>query len=126
MLEPSNPAPSSNSASSSSDTGREKCCQVPGRSTNRRSMILASASLARRCTSAGVLDIAASGVIPPNADWRRLAGRLNDAVLEHEPTQRFDEWLPIKGHEIEPAIGDLLGRRAGEFRAARLLRRRRA
>ena len=26
-------------------------------------------------TSAGVLDIAASGVIPPNAAWRRLAGR---------------------------------------------------
>src|SRR5436190_4589435 len=52
--EPSNPRPSVNVSSSSSLSGIEKCCQVPGRSVNRTSTTCTPASLARRITSAGV------------------------------------------------------------------------
>src|SRR4051794_10789591 len=58
MLDPSKPIPSSNRSSLISFAGREKCCQTPGRSTNRKSMILAPASSASFRTSFGVLGMA--------------------------------------------------------------------
>src|SRR2546427_10819344 len=57
--EPSNPTPSANTASVSSLSGSEKCCQVPGRSVNRTSTICRPASFARRITSAGDVPVAA-------------------------------------------------------------------
>src|SRR5882724_6059230 len=62
--EPSNPKPSVNVSSSSSFNGIEKCCQVPGRSVNRTSMICTPASLARRITSAGDVPAAAFAPAP--------------------------------------------------------------
>src|ERR1700704_3707422 len=61
--EPSNPKPSVNGSSSSSFSGIEKCCQVPGKSVNRTSTICTPASLARRITSAGVGPV--DGFVPP-------------------------------------------------------------
>src|ERR1041385_4762329 len=55
--EPSNPKPSVNVSSSSSLSGVEKCCQVPGRSVNRTSTTCTPASLARRITSAGDVPV---------------------------------------------------------------------
>src|SRR5271166_4469061 len=56
MLDPSKPSPSVNMSSDSSRAGSEKCCQTPGRSTNRRSMIWILASFASFFTSLGDFD----------------------------------------------------------------------
>ena len=64
--EPSKPRPSSKMSSLSSDTGMEKCCQRPGMSMNRRSMILTPFSFAIFNTSFGVI------LLPPcrlSAGW---------------------------------------------------------
>ena len=53
--EPSKPRPSSKMSSLSSDTGMEKCCQRPGMSMKRRSMILTPFSFAIFNTSFGVI-----------------------------------------------------------------------
>ena len=70
--EPSNPIPSSKRASFSSPTGTLKCCQVPGRSVNRRSTILMPASLAFLMTSFGVLPAAALSSIAIHFPLQRL------------------------------------------------------
>jgi hypothetical protein len=49
--EPSNPNPSSNDSSVSSEVGTEKCCISPGRSAKRRSMIWTPRSLIKLRTS---------------------------------------------------------------------------
>src|SRR5437773_11757188 len=64
--EPSNPRPSSKMSSLSSDIGIEKCCQRPGRSMKRRSMILAPFSLASLRTSLGVMP---SAPCPSRDEW---------------------------------------------------------
>ena len=46
MLEPSKPRPSSNMPASNSSAGIEKCCQVPGKSTNLKSTICTPSRLA--------------------------------------------------------------------------------
>ena len=46
MLEPSNPRPSSNMSASNLSAGIEKCCQVPGKSTNLKSTICTPSRLA--------------------------------------------------------------------------------
>src|SRR2546425_5924526 len=66
--EPSKPTPSANTASVSSLSGSEKCCQVPGRSVNRTSTICTPASFALRITSAGV------GAVPALAALALVAG----------------------------------------------------
>src|SRR5579884_1630052 len=53
MLDPSKPMPSLKRSSVISPTGMLKCCQVPGRSVNRRSTIFTPCSLARAITSLG-------------------------------------------------------------------------
>src|SRR5437588_12525794 len=55
MLEPSKPSPSEKLPSSSSPSGRLKCCQVPGRSTNRTSTTSTPSALARSSTSRGLV-----------------------------------------------------------------------
>src|SRR5437879_1743950 len=72
--EPSNPTPSANTASVSSLSGSEKCCQVPGRSVNRTSTICTPASFALRITSAGV------GAVPAFAALALMVGS-NVAVM---------------------------------------------
>src|SRR3989454_10980997 len=72
--EPSKPTPSANTASVSSLSGSEKCCQVPGRSVNRTSTICTPASFALRITSAGV------GAVPALAALALVAGS-NVAVM---------------------------------------------
>src|SRR6266850_8234287 len=57
MLEPSNPKPSSKTASVSSPTGTLKCCQVPKVSTNLTSTILAPSFLARSMAALPVLGL---------------------------------------------------------------------
>ena len=51
--DPSKPMPSTNKPSESSSTGIEKCCQVPGRSTKRRSTIWTPSFFAIASTSLG-------------------------------------------------------------------------
>src|SRR3990167_10134083 len=53
--EPSNPNPSSNISSLSSEIGIEKCCQMPTKSRNFKSTILAFFSFANCNTSFGVM-----------------------------------------------------------------------
>src|SRR2546425_8289360 len=72
--EPSKPTPSANTASVSSLSGSEKCCQVPGRSVNRTSTICTPASFALRITSAGV------GAVPAFAALALMVGS-NVAVM---------------------------------------------
>src|SRR6266566_2013753 len=55
MLEPSNPSPSLKLSTSSSPTGRLKCCHVPGRSTNRTSTTSTPSAFARSRTSRGLV-----------------------------------------------------------------------
>src|SRR5947207_1600994 len=55
MLEPSNPSPSLKLSTSSSPSGRLKCCQVPGRSMNRTSTTSTPSALARSNTSRGLV-----------------------------------------------------------------------
>src|SRR5688500_14658838 len=70
MLEPSKPSPSSKMSSFNSSTGIVQCCQVPGRSTNLRSTILAPLSLASLSTSPAVFAIP---FVPPDRGVRRQA-----------------------------------------------------
>src|SRR2546428_614420 len=69
MDEPSKPRPSSKMPSFSSETGIEKCCQRPGRSIKRRSMILTPFSLAIFNTSFGVMRSASFAMT-----WEQNAG----------------------------------------------------
>src|SRR6266566_1676359 len=69
MDEPSKPRPSSKMPSFSSETGIEKCCQRPGRSMKRRSMILTPFSLAIFNTSFGVMRSASFAMT-----WEQNAG----------------------------------------------------
>jgi hypothetical protein len=62
MEEPSNPRPSWKMPSLSSEIGIEKCCQRPGRSMKRRSMILTALYLAIFNTSFGVMRSASFGL----------------------------------------------------------------
>src|SRR6266540_5918658 len=55
MLEPSNPSPSLKLSTSSSPSGRLKCCQVPGRSMKRTSTTSTPSALARSKTSRGLV-----------------------------------------------------------------------
>src|SRR3989338_1701844 len=55
MDEPSKPNPSSNISSLSSEIGMEKCCQMPTKSRNFMSTILAFFSFANCKTSFGVI-----------------------------------------------------------------------
>ena len=71
--EPSNPIPSSKSASFSSPTGMLKCCQVPGRSVKRRSTILVPASFAFLMTSFGVAPAAVFSSVGIHFPLHRLA-----------------------------------------------------
>ena len=57
MLEPSKPRPSSKTSSSSLSTGIVKCCQIPGKSMNRRSTAFTFFSRQRAKTSLGVTMI---------------------------------------------------------------------
>ena len=72
MLEPSKPRPSSNTSSSSLFTGIVKCCQIPGKSMNRRSTALTSFSRHSAKTSLGFTasplstkDFRRSSIHPP-------------------------------------------------------------
>src|SRR5215218_10985238 len=65
--EPSNPTPSVKMSSSTSAMLLEVCCQVPRRSTKRKSTILTPASLAIFMTSDGVFAMCAlSSTLYPN------------------------------------------------------------
>src|ERR671923_1609294 len=55
MLEPSKPNPSLKLSTSSSPSGRLKCCHVPGRSTKRTSTTSTPSALARSSTSRGLV-----------------------------------------------------------------------
>ncbi len=55
MLEPSNPRPSLKLSTSSSPSGRLKCCQVPGRSMKRTSTTSTPSAFARSKTSRGLV-----------------------------------------------------------------------
>ncbi len=55
MLDPSNPRPSVKLSTSSSPTGRLKCCHVPGRSMNRTSTTSTPSAFARSITSRGLV-----------------------------------------------------------------------
>src|SRR5438067_5699001 len=55
MLEPSKPRPSLKLSTSSSPSGRLKCCHVPGRSMNRTSTTSTPSAFARSRTSRGLV-----------------------------------------------------------------------
>src|SRR5712692_2515019 len=55
MLDPSNPRPPVKLSSSSSPSGRLKCCHVPGRSMNRTSTTSTPSAFARSITSRGLV-----------------------------------------------------------------------
>src|SRR3989338_2690079 len=57
MDEPSKPSPSSNISSLSSEMGMEKCCQMPTKSRNFKSTILAFFSFANCNTSFGFIIV---------------------------------------------------------------------
>src|SRR6266581_9317811 len=59
MLDPSNPRPETKLSSSSSPSGRLKCCHVPGRSTNRTSTTSTPSALALSSTSRGLVLLTA-------------------------------------------------------------------
>src|ERR1051326_2867259 len=65
ILDPSNPMPSSNMSSLSSESDIEKCCQTPGKSMKRRSMIFTPFSRANSTTSLGFMKRTSRfGLIP--------------------------------------------------------------
>src|SRR5450759_5863105 len=55
MLEPSNPRPSLKLSTSSSPSGKLKCCHVPGRSMKRTSTTSTPSAFARSITSRGLV-----------------------------------------------------------------------
>src|SRR5690242_15464904 len=59
MLEPSKPSPSVKLSTSSSPSGRLKCCHVPGRSTKRTSTTSTPSAFARSRTSRGLVLLTA-------------------------------------------------------------------
>ncbi len=67
MDEPSNPSPSSNTASVSSSMGMVKCCQMPRKSLNLRSTNCALFCLARSRACFGVI-VAIAEVSPEGAE----------------------------------------------------------
>src|SRR5262245_21837909 len=90
--EPSNPEPSSNSASSSSLVGIVKCCQVPSRSQNLRSTASTLLSLANLRTSLGVLAITLRSFWSCGSDGVPAALA---RAYPHDLVDRQDEDLPV-------------------------------
>ena len=98
MLEPSKPMPSEKSDLVISPTGMLKCCQVPRRSTKRRSTILMPSSFALRMTSDGlVLDVVVGDIVADPSSTR-TASDLSIAI----GTPSADGWLLRRHHRLDP------------------------
>src|SRR5262245_21492365 len=105
MLEPSKPIPSLNRSSSRSSMGIEKCCQMPGRSMNRRSTICTPLSLASFRTSFGVVGIA----IPffGNGEVCRAAKNLPHGYSRRRASkEKWEEETPTEPKLLSGAHGE--------------------
>src|SRR5712691_11866026 len=85
MLEPSNPIPSVKMSSLYSVRVVVKCCQVPGKSVNLKSINFTSLSLIILLTSDGVFSLGIGEVDPPSHEatadrWLRVEGKRNDEI----------------------------------------------
>src|SRR5262244_3004374 len=94
--EPSNPIPSLNASASTALGGTEKCCQTPGRSVNRRSIIWTLLSLTDLRTSSAVAELRnICLLLHLMAVLRRFVATLIDSTMSSEPAGRLFAGLLI-------------------------------
>ncbi len=123
MLEPSNPRPSVKLSTSSSASGRLKCCHVPGRSMKRTSTTSTPSAFARSRTSRGLVFL--PDLVSTAINALRVWGFDGSKVIVRTPEPANHVWFthksraPIRDRDLanschihEPPVPNNLARGA--------------